>query len=112
MNHDQHHYDHHQHSLRYDLVQTKVTFLMFFTVPAAIFVTSCLILFICSNVVRISFAFGLNLLKRDGFSFISFLVKLKDSVNDTKKKFVPIFPKRLKRSESNRLRLEFVGRGR
>jgi len=38
---------------RYDLVQTKVTFLMFFTVPAAIFVTSCLILFICSNVVGV-----------------------------------------------------------
>lgn len=36
---------------RYNLVKTKVTFLMFFTVPAGIFVCSCLILFICSNVV-------------------------------------------------------------
>lgn len=38
---------------RYDLIQTKVTFLMFFTVPAGIFVSSCLILFICSNVVGV-----------------------------------------------------------
>merc|ERR1712126_348555 len=38
---------------RYDLIQTKMTFLMFFTVPAGIFVCSCLILFICSNVVGV-----------------------------------------------------------
>ena len=63
LHHDCHHHDHLLiTNIRYDLVQTKVTFLMFFTVPAAIFVTSCLILFICSNVVRISSTFDLYFL--------------------------------------------------
>lgn len=38
---------------RYDLVKTKLTFLMFFTVPAVIFVTSCLVLAIISNCVGV-----------------------------------------------------------
>jgi len=38
---------------RYDLIQTKTTFLMFFTIPAGCFVTSCLVLFICSNLVGV-----------------------------------------------------------
>merc|ERR1712127_805440 len=38
---------------RDDVIQTKVTFLMFFTIPAAIFVCSCMMLFICSNVVGV-----------------------------------------------------------
>ena len=38
---------------RYDLIQTKMNFLMFFTIPAGCFITSCLVLFICSNLVGV-----------------------------------------------------------
>ena len=32
---------------RYDLVTTKTIFLMFFTIPSACFLSSCLVLFVC-----------------------------------------------------------------
>eukprot|EP00090_Calanus_glacialis_P002363 TRINITY_DN11756_c0_g1_i1.p1 TRINITY_DN11756_c0_g1~~TRINITY_DN11756_c0_g1_i1.p1 ORF type:complete len:463 (+),score=131.42 TRINITY_DN11756_c0_g1_i1:108-1496(+) len=38
---------------RYDLIQTKISFLMFFTIPAGCFITSCLVLLICSNLVGV-----------------------------------------------------------
>ena len=38
---------------RYDLVTTKTIFLMFFTIPSGCFLTSCLVLFICSQCVGV-----------------------------------------------------------
>ena len=38
---------------RYDLGYTKTTFLMFFTIPSGCFLTSCLVLFVCSQVVGV-----------------------------------------------------------
>ena len=38
---------------RYDLGYTKTTFLIFFTIPSGCFLTSCLILFVCSQVVGV-----------------------------------------------------------
>merc|ERR1719471_232317 len=38
---------------RYDLVTTKTIFLMFFTIPAGCFITSCLVLFVCSQCVGV-----------------------------------------------------------
>ena len=38
---------------RYDLGYTKTTFLMFFTIPSGCFLTSCLMLFVCSQVVGV-----------------------------------------------------------
>jgi len=38
---------------RYDLVTTKTIFLMFFTIPSACFFSSCLVLFVCSQLVGV-----------------------------------------------------------
>lgn len=38
---------------RYDLVTTKTIFLMFFTIPSGCFITSCLVLFACSQLVGV-----------------------------------------------------------
>jgi len=38
---------------RYDRGYTKTTFLMFFTIPSGCFLTSCLVLFVCSQVVGV-----------------------------------------------------------
>ena len=38
---------------RYDLVTTKTIFLMFFTIPSGCFLTSCLVLFACSQLVGV-----------------------------------------------------------
>ena len=38
---------------RYDLRETKTWFLLFFSIPSALFVVSCLMLFLCSHLVGV-----------------------------------------------------------